>query len=176
MRVVHYGRVPKINLERWRLVISGATATGETYELSWEDLQAMEQIEVVADHHCVSKRSVLDVAWGGVASSEIIRRYPPAADAPYALASASYGYSANVLVSDLSQPRGLLATSFGGEPLTPERGWPLRLVLPHLYGWKGPKWLLQIEYHREPVRGFWEQQGYHTTGDVWREERYSHQE
>ena len=63
-----------------------------------------------------------------------------------------------------------------GEPLPPEHGRPLRLVLPHLYGWKGPKWLVALDYVVEPRRGFWEQRGYHFTGDVWREERYAHQE
>ena len=55
-------------------------------------------------------------------------------------------------------------------------GPPLRLVLPHLYAWKGPKWLVDVEYLAEPRRGFWESQGYHFTGDVAREERYAHQE
>jgi DMSO/TMAO reductase YedYZ molybdopterin-dependent catalytic subunit len=60
--------------------------------------------------------------------------------------------------------------------LTPEHGFPLRLVVPHLYGWKGPKWLRAIQYLTEPGHGFWEQRGYHARGDAWREERYSYQE
>lgn len=73
-------------------------------------------------------------------------------------------------------PRALLATHMNGELLAPEHGWPLRLVLPHLYGWKGPKWLVAIELLTSARRGFWEQRGYHFTGDVWREERFAHQE
>lgn len=176
LKVVHYGRVPKLDLDRWRLTVSGATLDSQPHVFSWADIQAMPTCEVVADHHCASRQSALDVAWGGIAGAELVRRVPPADDAPYALVSAVYGYSANVLVADLAAPRTLLATSLDGQPLTPEHGWPLRLVMPHLYGWKGPKWLLQIEYHREPIRGFWEQRGYHFTGDVWREERYAHQE
>ncbi|GAB77622.1 DMSO/TMAO reductase YedYZ, molybdopterin-dependent catalytic subunit [Austwickia chelonae] len=176
MRVVHYGRVPRIDLGRWQLSITGATLDGTDHFLRWTDLSEMPQIKVTADHHCVSRHSVFDVVWAGVPTSELVRLFPPADDAAYALVSAAYGYSATVTVDDLSQPRALLATSLNGESLTPERGWPARLVLPHLYGWKGPKWVLQIEYSTEPVRGFWERQGYHVTGDVWREERYAHQE
>lgn len=176
LTIVHYGRVPRIDLDRWRLTVSGATADGGEHLFTWSDLQTMPHIEVVADHHCASRQSVLDVAWGGVAAVELVRRCPPADDAPYALVSAAYGYSANVTVADLVAPRSLFATALDGRPLTPEHGWPLRLVMPHLYGWKGPKWVLQIEYRREPMRGFWEQRGYHFTGDVWREERYAHQE
>ncbi|QQS00827.1 MAG: molybdopterin-dependent oxidoreductase [Austwickia sp.] len=176
LKVVHYGRVPKLDLDRWRLTVSGATRDGAEHALTWAEIEALPQVEVTADHHCAARHSVLDVTWGGVRTAELLRRVPPADDAPYALVSAVYGYSANVAVADLSAPRSLLATSLNGAPLTPEHGWPLRLVMPHLYGWKGPKWLLQIEYHRTPIRGFWEQRGYHFTGDVWREERYAHQE
>lgn len=176
LKVVHYGRVPRIDLDRWRLTIAGATQDDREHALTWSDIQAMRRTQLTADHHCASRHSVLDVGWSGVPTAELLRRVPPADDAPYAVVSAVYGYSASVAVADLRQPRSLLATALDGKPLTPERGWPLRLVMPHLYGWKGPKWLIQIEYHREPVRGFWEQRGYHFTGDVWREERYAHQE
>ncbi|MBW3086111.1 putative protein-methionine-sulfoxide reductase subunit YedZ1 [Austwickia sp. TVS 96-490-7B] len=173
---MHYGRVPRIDVSRWSVTVSGATADGENHQLSYDDLVEMPQITVVADHHCVSRRTVQDVTWGGVPVRELVRRFPPTADAAHALVCAWYGYSASVTVADLEEPRALLALQMNGQDLAPEHGWPCRLVLPHLYGWKGPKWLLQIEYLRAPKRGFWEQHGYHLTGDVWREERYAHQE
>ena len=59
--------------------------------------------------------------------------------------------------------------------LTPERGAPLRLVIPQLYTWKGPKWLRGWNYllPEDPDRGFWEERGYHPRGDAWREERFA---
>ncbi|MFF2469022.1 molybdopterin-dependent oxidoreductase [Streptomyces mirabilis] len=48
--------------------------------------------------------------------------------------------------------------------------------VPHLYGYKSPKWLRGIEYLTEDRRGFWEARGYHNVGDPWKEQRYSHQE
>jgi DMSO/TMAO reductase YedYZ molybdopterin-dependent catalytic subunit len=89
---------------------------------------------------------------------------------------AEYGYSATIRLEDLADDGTVLATHLHGEPLTPERGYPLRLVLPHLYAWKGPKWLRGLEYLRGPRRGFWEERGYHVHGDPWQEERYSYQE
>jgi DMSO/TMAO reductase YedYZ molybdopterin-dependent catalytic subunit len=70
----------------------------------------------------------------------------------------------------------VLATGAMGETLTPERGWPLRLVVPHLYGYKGAKWRRSLEYLTAPERGFWEDRGYHLHGDPWKQERYSYQE
>ncbi|WP_226344929.1 molybdopterin-dependent oxidoreductase [Agilicoccus flavus] len=176
LRPIHYGRVPRIALDRWRFTVEGETADGGMTQFSWETLNELGHTEVTVDHHCVSRRTVQDVTWGGIPCRALIDAAPPAASAVHVVAAAAYGYHANVTVDDLLSPRALLATHLDGEPLPPEHGWPLRLILPHLYGWKGPKWLLSLEYSTAPRRGFWEQQGYHFTGDVWREERYSHQE
>jgi DMSO/TMAO reductase YedYZ molybdopterin-dependent catalytic subunit len=176
LRPNHYGRVPTVKLSSWSLTIGGATLSGEPTVLKWPDIEAMEQIEVVADHHCASHVSTLDLCWRGVPASAILQLAPPADDAAYALVYAMYGYSSSIRVDDLGSPRAVFATAVDGQPLTPEHGWPLRLIIPHLYGFKGPKWVVSVEYHRELVRGFWEQRGYHAVGDVWREERYAHQE
>jgi DMSO/TMAO reductase YedYZ molybdopterin-dependent catalytic subunit len=53
-----------------------------------------------------------------------------------------------------------------------QHGGPLRLVVPHLYFWKSPKWLKRIQFVAEDKPGFWEVRGYHMRGDPWREERY----
>ena len=60
-----------------------------------------------------------------------------------------------------------------GADLSPEHGYPLRLLVPHLYGWKSAKWLHGLEFMAEDAPGFWEQRGYHMYGDPWREQRYS---
>ena len=70
----------------------------------------------------------------------------------------------------------MLATHLDGAPLTPEHGYPLRLVVPSLYAWKSVKWVRAIEYLTCDRRGFWEERGYHNTADPWREQRYSYQE
>ena len=62
-----------------------------------------------------------------------------------------------------------------GEDISPEHGWPMRLVLPHLYFWKSAKWVRGLEFLAEDRPGFWEQYGYHMRGDPWSEERYDWQ-
>ena len=54
-------------------------------------------------------------------------------------------------------------THADGEPLTPEHGWPLRLVVPGKYFWKSAKWLRAIELRATDAPGFWERYGYRTT-------------
>jgi DMSO/TMAO reductase YedYZ molybdopterin-dependent catalytic subunit len=70
----------------------------------------------------------------------------------------------------------MLATHHNGERLTPDHGFPVRLVVPHLYAWKSVKWARAVEYLVQDQRGFWEERGYHNTADPWREQRYSYQE
>lgn len=174
--VMHYGPVPSDRGERWDLTITGATDSGVDHVLDAAKLAALPRIRVVGDLHCVTRWTVPDNVWEGVAARDLLDRYPPAAGAEDVIVWAEYGYSASLRLSDLASPRAVFATHHGGQPLTPEHGWPLRLVLPHLYAYKGPKWVRGIEYVTEPGRGFWEQRGYHAVADAWREERWSYQE
>jgi DMSO/TMAO reductase YedYZ molybdopterin-dependent catalytic subunit len=66
----------------------------------------------------------------------------------------------------------MVTYAFDGEPLAPDHGYPVRLVIPHLYFWKSTKWLRALELVAEDRPGFWEQNGYHMYGDPWREQRF----
>jgi DMSO/TMAO reductase YedYZ molybdopterin-dependent catalytic subunit len=169
---LHYGPVPRFKPSSWDLRVFGA-APAETV-WSWEELGQLPTSELVADFHCVTKFTVLDNEWCGVACSDVLRLAPPLDEATHVMVWAEYGYSANMALTDFAQ--GMLATHRNGAPLTPEHGFPLRLVVPHLYAWKGPKWVRGIEYLTSDRRGFWEERGYHNRADPWREERYAHQE
>jgi DMSO/TMAO reductase YedYZ molybdopterin-dependent catalytic subunit len=67
----------------------------------------------------------------------------------------------------------LFALEHDGQPLEPDHGWPVRLVVPRLYFWKSAKWVRGIELMDKDTAGFWEQNGYHRHGDPWTEERHS---
>ena len=67
----------------------------------------------------------------------------------------------------------ILAHIHDGSILSPEHGYPLRLVVPNRYGWKSAKWISKIEFTNNNLPGFWESRGYHMNGDYWKEERFS---
>lgn len=67
----------------------------------------------------------------------------------------------------------MLAYKYDDKPLEPDHGYPLRLLVPHLYFWKSAKWLRGIEFMANDRPGFWEGYGYHMRGDPWTEERFS---
>lgn len=172
--VLHYGPVPRFKPNSWDFRVFGATATGEPTRWGWGQLNALPMTELQADFHCVTKFSVLDNVWQGLAGTTLLELAPPADDVTHVMVWAEFGYSANMNLEDFAV--GMLATHRNGEPLTPEHGFPLRLVVPHLYAWKGPKWARGVEYMTQDRRGFWEERGYHNRADPWHEERYSYQE
>ncbi len=129
---------------------------------------------MVGDLHCVTKWTVLDNTWEGVLARTLMDAVPPADDVSHVMVWAEYGYSANMSLDDFAC--GMLATHRNASVLTPEHGFPVRLVVPQLYAWKGPKWVRGVEYLEGDRRGFWEERGYHNGADPWREERYAYQE
>ena len=176
LRVKHYGPVPKADAATWVLTFGCSDAEGGWSRIALSELSGLPRTRVVADLHCASGWSARDNAWEGVPASSVVDLFPPPAGTVGVMVFAEYGYSANVRLEDLLQPRSLLATHLDDAPLTPEHGYPVRLVIPHLYSWKGPKWFRGWEYLRAPRRGFWEERGYHILGDVWLEQRYSYEE
>ena len=92
----------------------GATESGNQVQLRWDDVAAMPVSEVTADFHCVTKFTVLGVRWAGVPTTEILRRFPPAAAVTHVMIWADFGYSANIRISDFAAEDTLLATHRDG--------------------------------------------------------------
>ena len=168
--VLHAGEVPRIDPDRWELRAFGLVEQPARWD--WAAFQALPRVQVRSDIHCVTRWSRLDNRWEGVPFRAIVERVKPKPEARYVMVHAPHGYSTNVPLEDLLRDDVLLATHHDGQPLTLEHGWPVRLVIPHLYFWKSAKWVTGLEFMREDRPGFWEQLGYHMYGDPWREQRY----
>ena len=168
--VLHYGMVPSVDLASWRFTVTGAVA--RPLSLTWDELIAMPRRETVCDLHCVTRWSRYDNVFEGVPVQSLLQRAGPTPGAAYVLVRAEQDYTTNIPLADLDRAANLLALTHGGEPLTPEHGGPVRLLVPHLYLWKSAKWVTGLELLEQDSPGFWEQNGYHMRGDPWREERY----
>lgn len=168
--VLHYGSVPKTNLATWDFKVYGQVDA--PFMLTWEQFKALPRKTVNTDIHCVTRWSKLDTAWEGVPIQEILGLAQVRPNASHVLAHCEQGYTANLPLSVLDDDV-LLADTFAGEPLEPEHGYPLRLLVPKRYFWKSAKWVERLEFLAEDKPGFWEVRGYHNEGDPWAEERYS---
>jgi DMSO/TMAO reductase YedYZ molybdopterin-dependent catalytic subunit len=169
--VLHYGSVPRVELASWELRVDGLVE--EPQRWAWEQFQALPRVQVRSDIHCVTRWSRYDNVWEGVSIREVLSRARPGAGARFAVVHAAQGFTTNLPLGELDQDDVLLADKHDGQPLTPEHGWPLRLVVPRRYFWKSAKWISRIELVERDQPGFWERNGYHNDADPWREERFS---
>jgi len=169
--VLHYGHVPTISLDRWKLHVFGLVENPLVF--TWNEFQALPRVKVYGDFHCVTRWSRLDNVWEGVAVREILNRAGVKPEAKFVVPHGyDSGWTTNLPLADFLAEDALLADRHDGEPLSPDHGGPCRLIVPQLYAWKSAKWLHAIELVAEDRPGYWEQGGYHNHGDPWTEERF----
>lgn len=168
--VLHYAGVPEFCPEEWDFRTAGLVE--EPRRWRWTEFLALPSVRITAPFHCVTRWSRFDNDWEGVSSRTIYEITRPGAQAAHVMVHGADGYTTNLPLDDLLNDRVLLAWKHDGEPLSPEHGGPLRLVVPHLYGWKSAKWVRAFEFIEAERMGFWEQNGYHRRGDPWKEQRF----
>jgi DMSO/TMAO reductase YedYZ molybdopterin-dependent catalytic subunit len=139
---------------------------------TWSQFVALPRVKVFADMHCVTRWSLLDNLWEGVSTRELLRHVEVSERARYVMVHCEYGFTTNLPIDDFFAEDALFALRHNGHDLTPEHGYPLRLVIPRLYAWKSAKWVRGVEFMEQDRPGYWEQGGYHMRGDPWTEERY----
>jgi DMSO/TMAO reductase YedYZ molybdopterin-dependent catalytic subunit len=169
--ILDLGQTPQVPKEVWRLDIAGLVEHPQTWDFN--GLMAQPQVERTSDIHCVTSWSRYDNRWKGVSTEQLIGAAGVKPEARFVLFTSNDGYTTNMSIEDFASPDAMIVHSWEGEPLTYDHGGPVRLVVPHLYFWKSPKWLRKIEFAERDHRGFWEVRGYHNHADPWKEERYS---
>ncbi len=168
--VLHYGPVPQFDETTWELRVFGEVE--EEKRWTWEEFKQIPTVQLTTDIHCVTGWSKFDTIWEGPRFRDFIQLFTLKPTAKYVIAHAEYGFTANLPLEAMMDDDVILAWKYNGEPLQPEHGYPLRLVVPKRYFWKSAKWLRGLEFSAEDRPGFWERAGYHNEGDPWKEERY----
>jgi DMSO/TMAO reductase YedYZ molybdopterin-dependent catalytic subunit len=169
--VLHHGQIPGVDVSTWDFRVSGLVAAPMRW--TWDEFRALPRAQVRSDIHCVTRWSRYDNLWEGVSIRELFRNVEAKPGAAFAVIHADGGYTTNLPLAELIQDDVLLADTHDGQPLTPEHGAPVRLVVPRRYFWKSAKWVRGIELIDRDRPGFWETNGYHNEADPWREERFS---
>ena len=168
--VLHAGSVPETDLAAWDFTVTGEVE--EPLRLTWEELLALPAAEITTDIHCVTRWSRFDVPFRGVHWHTLAERVRPKPTAKFVVAHAEQGFTANLPLEAIEADDALIAYEADGAPLTPDHGWPLRLMVPSRYFWKSAKWLRGLELTADDRPGFWERYGYHNDASPWQEERY----
>lgn len=173
--VLHAGEIPPFNPDSWDFTIFPKPLVDEVKTLNWQQFTELSRVKVFADMHCVTRWSKLDNLWEGISTREILNLVTIAPEAKYVMVHCEYGFSTNLPIEDFFGGDCLFALKHNGQDLTPDHGYPVRLVVPRLYAWKSAKWVRGIEFMEDDRPGFWEDWrngGYHMRGDPWVEERH----
>jgi DMSO/TMAO reductase YedYZ molybdopterin-dependent catalytic subunit len=168
--VLHAGGVPSVDLAAWDFRVFGLVR--HPIRLSFDELLAVGAQEQSSDIHCVTRWTRLDMPWKGVPMRAVLDLVEPLESARFVIAHAEQGFTTNLPLEAIEADDAMLAYEADGAPLTPEHGYPLRLLVPSRYFWKSAKWLRGLEITDVDRPGFWEGYGYHNDADPWQEERY----
>ncbi|MBB2976026.1 DMSO/TMAO reductase YedYZ molybdopterin-dependent catalytic subunit [Microbacterium endophyticum] len=158
--------VPSVDPSTWRLVIEGLV--GERVELSFDDLIGMGLDEYSITLTCVSNEVggnlVGSAKWLGVPVRDVLAKAAPSADADMVLSRSADGYTASTPLDALTDGNrdAILAVAMNGEPLPAEHGFPVRMVVPGLYGYvSATKWLTDLTVTRfDKDEAYWTPRGY----------------
>jgi len=163
--------LPEVDIQNYRLRVTGCVE--RELEFSYESLiKSLPKISYRSDFHCVTKWSVKDVHWEGIPVKWFAEKAGVRGEATWVFFRCLDGYMAPVPIEDALSEQAIVALKMNGEPIKLENGYPCRVFIPHLYGWKSAKHLCEIEFADRYEDGFWEVYGYHERGNVWSEERF----
>jgi DMSO/TMAO reductase YedYZ molybdopterin-dependent catalytic subunit len=149
----------------YRLSIGGLVE--EALQLTTADLDRLVAVKQNSRLKCVQCWSGR-VDWEGFRAQDLVKLTRLKAAAGWVRVDCADKYYDFVTLDDLLHPRTLFATAMQGEALTPEHGAPLRLVLPHKYGYKSSKLITSLTFLDKGGRGL-QADGmpyYSETGDI----------
>jgi len=167
---------PNVARDSWRLDIIGQVENPRVY--SFADIAAMPAVEQETTLLCISygvgSGLCSNANWKGVPLPTLLAQVKPKPEVTTVLFRAADGYYETFKFEKAMEPTTLVAYEMNGEPLPQRHGYPLRMIVPGLYGEKNPKWLTRIELlneadgrlHRRHGCGFYKEQGWGREGDV----------
>lgn len=162
----HLRHIPQITPVYWMMRLYGQVE--KPIAFTFDELVAMPSVEQTCTLVCAgsSARSPMigNGHWKGVAISHLLDQVNIAPNARYVQLHAADGYTTYLEVNAVRD--GILAYEMNGEPLPVEHGYPVRLIVPGLYGYKMPKWVQRMEFTDQPTPGSWEKRGWSATGEA----------
>lgn len=163
--------VPQVDPSGWRLRVHGMVE--REVVLTWDELLASDLVEAWVTLACVSNAVGGDLVgnqrWLGLPVREVLARAVPDADADMVLSRSVDGFTASTPIEALTDDRdALLAIAMDGAPLPPEHGFPVRMVVPGLYGYvSATKWVTDLEVTRfDRAQAYWTTRGWAERGPV----------
>ena len=164
--------VPRVTSVEWKLRVVGEVEN--EIEIDFAELLALPLIETYATLACVSNEVggglIGNARWMGYPIRELLARAKPKAGADMVLSRSIDGFTAGTPLEVLQDENrdSILAVSMNGEPLPVEHGFPVRMVVPGLYGYvSATKWVTELKVTRfADDEGYWTPRGWSARGPI----------
>ncbi|MCH8205783.1 MAG: molybdopterin-dependent oxidoreductase [Chloroflexi bacterium] len=153
---------PAVDVDKWRLEVEGLVE--EPFVLGYDEAKAMPSIEQFVTLECISNEVggdlISNALWRGVPLRLFLERAglkPGVVDVSF---RAWDGYEESIPLDLAMEDRVIVAYEMNGEPLRPDHGFPMRLIVPGFFGIKHVKWLTAIKPVDYDFRGYWQERGW----------------
>lgn len=163
--------VPQVSVDSWKLSISGLV--DNPFELDFADLLARDQVERHITLSCVSNPVGGDLVgnalWQGVLLKPLLEEAGLQAGAEQVVSRSVDGWTCGSPIEAIMDGRdAMLAFGMNGEPLPAQHGFPVRIVVPGLFGYvSATKWVTDIRLTRwEDFDAYWIPRGWSKRGPV----------
>jgi DMSO/TMAO reductase YedYZ molybdopterin-dependent catalytic subunit len=166
--IVSYDGFPEIDLAAWSLYIGGLVKNPA--RLTFADFYPRPSIEMAATLICIDTLpggdTISNAVWRGISLKSLLEEAGPDPSALDVVFHAADGYSDSIPFERAINGDVLLAYMMNGEALPRAHGYPLRAVVPGLYGIKNVKWITEIEVVDYDYKGYWQQRGWTDKGEI----------
>jgi hypothetical protein len=159
----------EVNIEQWHLNVKGEVK--KPLSLGWRDILNRDSFDQVSTLMCIDTLpggdSLGNAKWRGISLKELLK--DAGADDEVArdvVFRANDGYDDSIPFTRAMQDDVMLAYLMNGEKLPKEHGFPLRLLVPGLYGIKNVKWITEIEVYAGDYKGYWQRKGWTDDGTI----------
>lgn len=160
--------IPDVNAETWRLSVKGLV--DNPIEITYEELKAMPSVEQFSTLGCVSNKVggdlISNAIWKGVPLRNLLEQAKIKQGAEYIVFRCFDGYDVGIPLEKGLEDGTILAYDMNRETLTPAHGFPVRAIVPNIYGMMNAKWITEIEIVDYVYEGFWQRKGWSNTARI----------
>jgi hypothetical protein len=153
---------PEVDVQRWRLEISGLV--DNPFSVNYEEMKALPYVEQYATLECIDNpvggNLIGNALWRGVRMKDLLERAGVKEGVVDLKFSASDGFTDSIALERGMNEATILVYEMNGEPLTSPHGFPVRLLIPGIFGMKNVKWITKIEVINYDFKGYWQRRGW----------------
>lgn len=159
--------VPQVDSKSWNLTIKGLVEKPLT--INYDQIKSMPSVEEYVTLECISNKVGGDLIstalWKGVRLSQLLEKAAIKPNVKYVVFRCADGYDVGIPIEKSQMEGTILAYDMNYAPLTPKHGFPVRAIVPGLYGMMNPKWITEIELVDSVYEGYWQRLGWRNNAE-----------